>query len=84
MQKFRRYERNIILDSINEQLRHQPTTETKNRKFLRDNPLSDWELRVDPFRIFYEVDDSEFIVRIVAVGYKKRERLFIGKEEFKL
>ena len=81
---FKRYERNIILDGIEEQLTHEPTVETKQRKELRDNPLADWELRVDPFRIFYEVDDDANTVRIVAIGIKDRARLLVGGKEFKL
>ena len=66
------------------QLTNEPNTETRNRKELRDNPLADWELRVDPFRIFYEVDESERTVRIVAIGIKDRARLLVGGKEFKL
>lgn len=81
---FRKYDRNRILDAIKEQLRHNPTVETRNRKILRDNPLSDWELRVDPFRVFYEADEQTRTVRVVAVGVKDRTRLFIDGEEIQI
>ena len=58
--------------------------ETRNRKLLRDNPVADWELRVGEFRVFYEVDVDEHRVRIVAVGHKEHNRLFIGGEEIEL
>lgn len=38
--------RNIILDTIEEQLTRQPGVPTRHRKLLRENPLADWELRV--------------------------------------
>jgi mRNA-degrading endonuclease RelE of RelBE toxin-antitoxin system len=51
---------------------------------MRANPLSDWELRVGRFRVFYEVDEGLRSVRVLAVGEKRRERLVIGGREFKL
>lgn len=38
---YKKFESNIILKAIKMQLPHQPMRETRNRKFLRDNPLSD-------------------------------------------
>ena len=70
---FRRYDRNRILDGIKAQLTHRPNQETRNKKELRDNPISDWELRIDPFRVLYEVDEESRLVTIVGVGVKERE-----------
>ena len=81
---FKRYDRNRILDAINEQLTHKPNEQTRNKKILRENPISDWELRVPPFRVFYEVDESEHVVRIVAVGVKQHNKLSIGGEEMEI
>jgi mRNA-degrading endonuclease RelE of RelBE toxin-antitoxin system len=58
--------------------------ETRNRKLLRENPLADWELRVGRFRVFYEVDAGNRLVRVVAVGAKEGNRLRIGGEEVEL
>jgi hypothetical protein len=47
----------------------------------------EWELRFGPgnrFRVFYEVDEKRFEVRILAIGVKDRNRLFIGGEEIEL
>ena len=52
---YREFEQKIILDAVEEQLRHDPTVETRNRKRLGENELSDWELRVQNFRVFYDV-----------------------------
>ena len=46
------------------------------------HPLADWELRIRQHRVFYEVDEAAARVRIVAVGYKEHNKLFIGGEEF--
>ena len=42
---YRKFEQQIILDAIEEQLTYEPITETRNRKQLGENDLSDWELR---------------------------------------
>ncbi len=81
LEAFKRFDRNRILDSIKEQLTHTPQEETRNKKFLRQNPLADWELRVDQYRIFYDVDETEHVVRIFAIGRKERNKLLIEGEE---
>jgi mRNA-degrading endonuclease RelE of RelBE toxin-antitoxin system len=35
------------------------------------------------FRVFYEVDDVEHVVWIMAIGITERERLMIDGEEYK-
>jgi len=81
---FKKHERVLILDAIDRQLIHEPTIETRNRKGLRDNILSRWELRVDKYRVFYNVNEKEGIVDITAVGYKEHGKLFIRGKEVKL
>jgi len=63
-------------------LSHEPLTETANRKTLRTNSLdSPWELRIGQFRVFYAVNTEANVVRIIAIGHKVHNRLFIqGKE----
>jgi mRNA-degrading endonuclease RelE of RelBE toxin-antitoxin system len=84
LESFRKFERNIILDAVKAQLPYQPTEETRNRKLLRDNPLADWELRIQHYRVFYEVDAARHLVRIVAIGHKEHNTLFLGGEEITL
>ena len=81
---FKRYDRNRVLDGIKEQLTYQPAEETRNKKQLRDNPISDWELRVDPFRVLYEVDEDQRLVTVVGVGVKQRDKLTVGGQEIKI
>ncbi len=60
---FKRYEQNLILDSVEVQLIYEPATETRNRKSLELNPLAGWELRVGAYRIFYDVISPENLVK---------------------
>ena len=77
----------VIQSGVETQLLHQPDVETRNRKPLK-RPIAcgtDWELRLGPdnrFRVFYEVNAESRQVRILAVGVKDRNRLFIAGEEF--
>ena len=72
------YYRNQILDSIEEQLAHEPETATRNRKLLENltppwqtvEPI--WELRVGEYRVFYDVSLTESIVYVRAVRKKPR------------
>ena len=76
----------LISDEIKDQLTFEPDVETRNRKPLQ-RPVAfgaEWELRLGPdnsFRAFYQVDLESHIVRIVAIGVKERNRLWIGGEE---
>lgn len=75
----------VVLDVIQHQLAHEPMKETRNRKMLRPNPVAPWELRKDNLRVFYEVAKAEpDVVRVLAVGRKEGNILFIGDEEVKL
>lgn len=66
---------------MDEQLVHQPTVETKNRKPMRPNPLAPWELRIGSLRVYYDVEkEPEAVVFIRAIGIKQRNRVRIGKE----
>ncbi|HWB10585.1 MAG TPA: type II toxin-antitoxin system RelE/ParE family toxin [Pirellulales bacterium] len=81
---FAAHEQRRILDRIAIQLPHQPVVETRNRKPLDANALSEWELRVGPFRVFYDVDGTDAIVKVKAVGRKEHNKLYIRGEEYTL
>jgi mRNA-degrading endonuclease RelE of RelBE toxin-antitoxin system len=78
----------LIQAEIEKQLLHEPDVETRNRKPLK-RPIAfgaDWELRFGPgnrFRVFYQVNEENQEVSILAVGIKERSHLFFGGEEFK-
>src|SRR5262249_51119794 len=76
--------RRTVLDSIEEQLRHEPTAQTRNRKPLRENPLANWELRVEKFRVLYDVEVDEGVVLVAAIAVKDGNRFIIDGEEFQL
>src|SRR5262245_61515049 len=79
----------LIRTTIEEQLRFEPETATRNRKPL-ERPVSlaaRWELRLGPdnrLRVFYRVDIEGRQVRVLAVAVKERNRLFLGGEEVEL
>jgi mRNA-degrading endonuclease RelE of RelBE toxin-antitoxin system len=84
MRLYRKHEKKRIFDEIEKQLKHQPAQETRNRKKLHPNELAEWELRVDKFRIFYDIDECNKLVKIETVGYKQGSKLFIHGEEYEL
>ncbi|NBD35084.1 MAG: type II toxin-antitoxin system RelE/ParE family toxin [Chloroflexi bacterium] len=81
---FKKYGQQIIVSAIDEQLTWQPILETRNRKPLRPNEISRWELRIGKYRVFYDVDMAVNSVIIKAVGEKRPNQLFIRGRKFKL
>ncbi len=82
LKSLKRYEQVRVIDIVEKQLQREPTRQTRNRKPLRPNELSEWELRVDKYRVFYDVGLENEIVKIKAVGWKEHNRLFIRGKEF--
>jgi hypothetical protein len=80
----------LIRQTITEQLTYEPDGQTRNRKPLsRSAEFGDatWEIRFGPnnrFRVFYRIDVSKKQVRILAIGVKKRNQLWLGGERFEL
>jgi hypothetical protein len=79
----------LIRKTIEEQLRFEPETETRNRKPLQQPGGfgATWELRFGPdnrFRVLYAVDHENREVQIQAIGIKEGNRLTIGGEEVEL
>ena len=78
-------DRTTVLAAIDRQLLNEPLKEARHRKPLRPNPIAPWELRVGRLRVFYEVVGAEGgVVRILAVGRKRRNVLMIGGKEIRL
>ena len=84
MHQFSPHERRQIINEIEQQLRYQPSQPTRNRKRLRPNALAEWELRIETFRVFYDLDEESQEVKIEAVGYKKGNQLFVHGERYHL
>ena len=76
-----------IRRAIGQQLGYEPDVRTINRRLLlkRSRFGEAWELRCGPnnrFRVFYRIEEETARVRILAIGQKIREKLYIGGEEF--
>lgn len=84
LRSLRRTEQVLILDSVETFLNHDPQGETRRRKPLRSNPIASWELRIDQFRVFYDVDAEAEVVLIKAIGWKDHNSLFFRGKEHQL
>jgi mRNA-degrading endonuclease RelE of RelBE toxin-antitoxin system len=51
--------------------------QTRNRKPLRESAIARSELRVDKYRVFYQLDDESQSVTVVDIGHKDHEVLLI-------
>jgi mRNA-degrading endonuclease RelE of RelBE toxin-antitoxin system len=81
---FRKAEQAIIMRRIEASLVHQPSVEARQRKPLRPNDLSAWELRIEATRVFYDVDWQLEVVTIKAIGHKERDRLYFRARRYDL
>lgn len=80
LKNIRAHERPRILNSIEAQLKHEPTKQTRNRKVIVGltppweyiDPI--WELRIGEYRVFYDVDEKISVVTIRAVRHKPRHK----------
>nr|VFJ47621.1 MAG: ParE toxin of type II toxin-antitoxin system, parDE [Candidatus Kentron sp. FM]VFJ52365.1 MAG: ParE toxin of type II toxin-antitoxin system, parDE [Candidatus Kentron sp. FM]VFK07721.1 MAG: ParE toxin of type II toxin-antitoxin system, parDE [Candidatus Kentron sp. FM] len=76
LRNIRTYERTRILDSIEAQLKHEPTKPARNRKMIfgltppweYTEPV--WELRIGAYCAFYDVDGEMSVVTIRAIRHK--------------
>jgi len=76
-------EQKIIFDAIRKFLDVDANVETKRRKQLRQNHLAPWELRIGDYRVFYEIKSVE-LVRVLAIGHKVHNDLFIRGERVEI
>jgi len=76
--------RRLLKKEIRERLAlEDPTQENRNRFRLRRlSPHADFELRVEPWRVFYRVRKGLVIVELI--GRKRGNVLLIEGKEFKL
>ena len=59
-------------------LQHQPALDAGQRRRLEPNPLeASWRLQVGEYRVLYEVDDAAREVRILHVGHKPADTLYV-------
>jgi mRNA interferase RelE/StbE len=76
-------DRSILLDAIERHLRHEPTKVSRSRvKRLRGLRKPQYRLRVDAFRVFYDVvESSVHILAIVAKDDVNNWLAQFGEEE---
>jgi mRNA-degrading endonuclease RelE of RelBE toxin-antitoxin system len=84
LKTLKKNEQVLVLDSVEKSLSHEPMSETRQRKPLGPNPIAQWELRIDCFRVFYDVYPESQAVLIKAVGWKDHDILFIRGREYQL
>ena len=73
----------IIVAGILTHLRVDAEVSTRKKKPLQPNPVSPWELRIDRFRVFYLIEEDNE-VKVVAVGHKEHNALFIRGRKVEL
>ena len=80
LKKMSAHLRGRLLDTMEEQLAHEPTRKTRNRKPIvgLEPPWEQigivWELRIGEYRVFYEVDEPANRVIVHAVRHKPPHR----------
>ena len=81
-----RGEQGRLINAISARLTYQPTVTQGSVKTLRQPNALDvsFELTVKPWRALYNVDEVAGEVRVEAIGYKVREKLFVEGQEVKL
>jgi mRNA-degrading endonuclease RelE of RelBE toxin-antitoxin system len=78
-------QRSLVFDAIDKQITQDPGVETRNRKPMRPNPVAPWELRIRDLRVYYDfTEQPEPLVTVLAVGVKRRDRVVIGGQEYRL
>jgi mRNA interferase RelE/StbE len=79
LRRLRRADAMRIVDAIEKYLRQEPERPSKSRiKRLRGKQDATFRLRVDPFRVFYDV--TEAVVTVVAILHKDDASKFYRKE----
>jgi mRNA-degrading endonuclease RelE of RelBE toxin-antitoxin system len=80
---FRKNKRRIISDGIALFLTYDANVETRRRKPLRPNRIAPWELRIEEYRVFYDFEGDD-IVKVIAVGHKQHNHLYIRGKKVEL
>ena len=76
--------RSLLKKAMGERLgKEDPTQEDQNRfRLKRVSPYADFELRVEPWRVFYRVQERRVMVELI--GRKRGNVLVIEGKEFHL
>ena len=81
LDKIQKYYASKIIDGIEIHLSYRPDFLSKSRiKRLRGKQESDFRLRIDDYRIFYNIDKLEKVVYILRILHKNETTQFYRKE----
>lgn len=76
----RKSDRVKVLDRIEKHLSHQPTLQSKSRiKPLRPGTFPPFRLRVDKFRVYYDIDESQRLVIVFGVVIKAQSTAWLSR-----
>ena len=79
---FRKNEQVTIIGGINKNLKYEPDRESRNCKRMGVNAYAEWELRINNFRVLYNIDQEVLIIEIQRIGEKQGNQFFFrGKGE---
>lgn len=76
LEEIKKFYQQQIVDAMRQQLAHEPTTETRNRKMLVDfhaefeHETPVWRLRIGEFRVFYDVNEEQKTVLVRRILQK--------------
>jgi mRNA-degrading endonuclease RelE of RelBE toxin-antitoxin system len=82
LRAFTAHDRRIIESAITARLTDQPAMPTRSIRQLRPNPLAGFELRVQHFRVLYNVESETEDVLLLLIGVKVGNKLIVEGEEF--
>lgn len=75
LRAMRPFDRRIVLEGIELHLLHQPHFVSKSRIKLMAQPFwSQYRLRINDFRIYYDVDDSGRVVNVLRILTKTTDQ----------
>ncbi len=78
LRALRKSDRVKVLHRIERHLGHQPTRQSKSRiKALRPGTYPPYRLRVDEFRVYYDVKEPERLVIVFGVVLKTRSAAWL-------
>jgi mRNA-degrading endonuclease RelE of RelBE toxin-antitoxin system len=66
----------VLSQRVLTHLKYDAEVRSRRKKPFEENPLAPWELRIGRFRVFYTIEAGK-TVKVVAVGHKEHNELFI-------
>lgn len=82
LRRLRGADRALVEDAIRRRLGEEDATREDRNRFRLHRPLGEaaFELRADPWRVFYRVAVGE--VRVLLIGKKVREAIIIDRKRY--